>query len=227
MPTKPPILSREIFAFLRDLTRNNNKVWMDANRARYRAELVEPFHSLLDCFAPAARGLNSRFSVSGRVGVNFSRINRDIRFAKDKTPYRPHMYLFFSEPSGEGGQLYIGASPNLVTCGFRIYGRTRESPLVQFGRPRGAEHGAWIEGRRRKLLRRYDSYWYSTEKGEWTNHPGWPAKPENWRRLQGWIVRRKFTPAAAARSTFESEVCTIFRETYPLYLFAGSPDWKV
>ncbi len=199
---------------------------MDANRERYRAELVEPFRALLDCFAPFARKLNPRFPVSGRVSVNFSRINRDIRFAKDKTPYRPQMFLYFGEHGGEGGQLYIGASPELVTCGFRIYGHTRVSPLVKFGRPRGAEHAAWIEKQQRKLGRAYESYWYSTVKGEWTKHPGWPSKPEEWKKLQGWTVRRTFAPSAAARSSFEREVCKILRETYPLCRFAGSSDWK-
>jgi uncharacterized protein (TIGR02453 family) len=226
MPPKAPIFPKDVFRFLRDLSRNNNKPWMDANRERYRAELVEPFRALLDCLAPAARKLNPRFPVSGRVGVNFSRINRDIRFARDKTPYRPHMYLFFAEDGGEGGQLYIGASPDLVTCGFRIYGSKRVSPLVKFGRPRGAEHAAWIEKQRPKLGRGYESYWYTSEKGEWTKHSGRPAKPEDWKRLQGWIVRRAFRPAAAARSSFQAEVCKILRETYPLYRFAGSSDWK-
>lgn len=226
MPANRPVVSKDIFPFLRDLARHNNKAWMDANRERYRAELVEPFRALLDCFAPAARKLNPRFSVSGRVGVNFSRINRDIRFAKDKTPYRPQMYLFFAEGDGEAGQLYIGAAADSVTCGFRIYGHKRVAPLVRFGRPRGAEQSGWIERQRKKLGLAYESYWYSTVKGEWTKHAGWPTKPDDWKKLQGWIVRKKFTLSVATRGTFHAEACKIFRETYPLYRFAGSPDWK-
>ncbi|HEY6466350.1 MAG TPA: DUF2461 family protein [Candidatus Acidoferrales bacterium] len=226
MPANRSVVSKDIFRFLRDLARHNNKPWMDANRERYRAELVEPFRALLDCFAPAARKLNPRFSVSGRVGVNFSRINRDIRFAKDKTPYRPQMYLFFTEGDGEAGQLYIGAAADSVTCGFRIYGHKRVAPLVRFGRPRGAEQSSWIERQRTKLGRGYESYWYSTVKGEWTKTAGWPTKSGDWKKLQGWIVRKKLAPSAATRSAFYAEACKIFRETYPLCRFAGSPDWK-
>lgn len=226
MPAKQFVISKQIFAFLRDLSRHNDKAWMDANRERYRNELMEPFRALFDCFAPVARELNRRFSMSGRVGVNFSRINRDIRFAKDKTPYRPQMYLFFGEGDGEAGQLYIGASPEIVTCGFRIYGHKRVSPLVRFGRRRGVENATWIERQRHRLARGYESYWYSTEKGERTKHAGWPAKVEDWKKLQGWIVRKKFAPSAVARTRFHSEVCKIFRETYPLCRFAGSSDWK-
>jgi uncharacterized protein (TIGR02453 family) len=220
------IFSREVFQFFRELDRNNHKPWMDANCERYRAAVVEPFRAVLERLAPAAQRLNPRFVVSGRVGENFSRINRDIRFAKDKTPYRPQMYLFFGEPGGEGGQLYVGISVETVTCGFRIYGGGRDAPLVKFGRARGRENAKWIERQRRRLGKKYESYWYSMIKGEWTKHGGWPVNPEDWKRLQAWIVRRKFAPAAATRAGFEREIAKTFREVYPLLPFAGSPTWK-
>jgi uncharacterized protein (TIGR02453 family) len=212
--------------FFRELSRNNNKPWMDANRERYRTEVVEPFRALLDQLAPAARKLNPQFVTSGRVGVNFSRINRDIRFARDKSPYRPQMYLFFAEPGEDGGQLYVGVAADVVTCGFRIYGSGRTSALVQFGRVRGRENPSWLARQKNRLGRSFESYWYSTENKEWTKHRGWPTTAENWKRLQAWVVRRKFSPTAASRSGFESEISKIFGQVYPLYLFASSPKWK-
>jgi len=64
------------------------------------------FRALLAALAPAALKLQADFDTSGRTGVNFSRINRDIRFARDKTPYRPQMYLTFPDPAAaeEGGR---------------------------------------------------------------------------------------------------------------------------
>lgn len=212
--------------FFRELSRNNHKPWMDANRGRYRAEVVEPFRAMLDRLAPAARKLNPQFVTSGRVGVNFSRINRDIRFARDKSPYRPQMYLFFAEPGDEVGQLYVGVNTDTVTCGFRVYGGGRKSPLVQFGRPRGRENAKWLDRQKGRLGRAFESYWYSTEKGEWTKHSGWPLDADNWKKLKAWIVRRKFSPAAASRNGFEREVASIFRQVYPLMRFASSPGWK-
>lgn len=220
------IFSREIFKFFRELGRNNHKPWMDANRERYMSAVVEPFRILLDRLSPAARKLNPRFATTGRVGENFSRINRDIRFARDKSPYRPQMYLFFSALSGEAGQLYVGLSAEAVTSGFRIYGASKASSLAQFARPRGQENPAWTERQKRRLGKKYESYWYSTEKGEWKKHAGWPVNPEDWKKLQGWIVRRKLAPTAATRSGFEREVATIFRDVYPLYQFTSSFDWK-
>jgi len=224
MTSQGSVFSQETFRFFRELGRNNHKPWMDENRERYRAVLVDPLRELLDRLTPAAQKLNPRFAVGGRVGENFSRINRDIRFARDKSPYRTQMYLFFAEAEG-GAQLYVGLSADSVTCGFRVYSEGRTSALVKVGRARGGENSAWIERQKRRLAK-YESYWYATEKGEWAKHKGWPVKPENWKKLQGWIVRRKFAPAVAAREGFEREVAKIFREVYPLYPFTTSAAWK-
>jgi hypothetical protein len=73
---------------------------------------------------------------------------------------------------------------------------------------------------KRRLSRRYESYWYSTEKGEWTKHSGWPAA-ENWKKLQAWIVRRKLGTAAAMRGSFSSGLARVFRDLHPLLRFTS------
>ena len=226
MKMSSAVFSRDTVAFLRELGRNNHKAWMDDNRDRYRAAIVEPFRVLLDRLTLAALKLDRAFVVSGRTGENFSRINRDVRFSKDKAPYRPQMYLFFAEPGGEGGQIYAAISADAVTCGFRVYGRAKTAPLVQFGRARGKENTRWIERQKSRLGRKYESYWYSSEKGEWSKHRGWPVKPDDWTKLQGWIVRKKLTHAAAMRAGFEREIAKIFRDVYPLLPFTSSANWK-
>src|SRR5438046_1555653 len=113
MDTKKPVFTRETFQFFKDLGRHNHKEWMDRNRDRYQASLVQPFRRLLEETASAVLKLDSRFDTSGRTGANFSRINRDIRFAKDKTLYKTHMYLKFSVPAPgkrATGRLYVGRS---------------------------------------------------------------------------------------------------------------------
>jgi uncharacterized protein (TIGR02453 family) len=224
--TAKPIFTIETFRFFRELARNNHKPWMDENRDRYKSCIVDPFRALLERLVPAARKLNPQFDTSGRVGKNFTRINRDIRFARDKSPYRPQMYLFFREAHAEGAQLYVALSAEAVTCGFRIYADGKTSPLVQIARSRARENSQWIERQQHLLAKKYTSYWYSVAKGEWTKHNGWPVKPENWKKLQGWIVRRKLTPAAATRGTFDRDMAQIHRDVYPLYHFTTSAHWK-
>lgn len=217
--------------FFRDLGRHNSKIWMDANRDRYRAEVVEPLRALLAALAPAVLKLNPGFDTAGRTGVNFSRINRDIRFAKDKTPYRTQMYVTFPDPS-EGdamtAQLYVGVSAESITAGFRTYsgGSAKSSPLLQRVRPRIAQNPQWFARQKKRLARGYESYWYTTEKGEWTKHNGWPVEAADWKKLQGWVVRRKFPPRTVSRPAFVSGVADLFRKVYPLFAFVTSLQWK-
>ena len=222
------VFTQETFRFFRDLGRNNKKVWMDANRERYRAAVVQPFRRLLEEMSPVVLELDDRFDTTGRTGANFSRINRDIRFAKDKTLYKTQMYLKFEQPlpgDRESGQLYVGLSTDTVTAGFRVYSgpKRKESSLALVAEPRVLAEPKWVAKQKRRLARKYDSYWYTTEKGEWTKHQGWPVQPENWKKIQGWIVRRKMAPGVATKSGFLKELAKIFREVYPLLKFTSVP----
>jgi uncharacterized protein (TIGR02453 family) len=229
MAKQEPIFTRATFQFFRDLRRNNGKVWMDANRERYQQSVVQPFRRLLEEVSPAVLQLDARFDTSGRTGANFSRINRDIRFAKDKTPYRAQMYLKFSAPfpgEGETGQLYTGISADAVTAGFRIYAgsKRKESAIALIADSRVLAQRKWIAQQKKRLSRRYESYWYSSQKGDWTEQAGWPIDPEYWKKVQAWIVRRKLKTVDATRATFPQEIAKIFRELYPLLRFTSLPD---
>ena len=226
MATAKPIFTRDTFKFFHDLARNNRKVWMDANRERYQQTVVQPFRRLLDELAPVVLQIDSRFDTGARGGANFSRINRDIRFAKDKTPYRAQMYLKTSAPfSGEGetGQLYVGLSADTATAGFRIYSgaKRKESALGQIAEARTLAQPRWAAQQKKRLSRRYESYSYTAQKGEWTKHNGWPLSPDDWKKIQGWIVRRKFTIAAVTRASFPQDIAKVFRDLYPLLHFTS------
>ena len=220
MATPKSIITAETFRFFRDLGRNNRKEWMDENRERYQQQLVQPLRELLVVMSPHVLKLHPGFDVSGRAGVNFSRINRDIRFAKDKTPYRTQMYVSFPPQGGKGrrlGELYVGLNPDTVTAGFRIYfdPKNKASTLSS----RISKLPAWTAQQKRRVSRAYESYWYSMEKGEWTKNEGWPASLGEWKKLKAWVVRRKIKPAAALGPAFPAEVAKIFRDLFPIYRF--------
>lgn len=229
MPAPKSPFSQETFQFFRALSRNNHKDWMDVNRERYRACIVQPFRQFLEDLSPAMLQMDGEFDVCGRTGANFSRINRDIRFAKDKTLYKPQMYLKFQRQSPgdrETGQLYVGLSKDAVTAGFRIYsGATRrESVLALIAQPRVISNPKWIAQQKKRLTRNYESYWYATVKGEWTKHEGWPTQAKDWKKLRAWIVRKKMQPSSATRAAFPSEIMKIFKDLYPLLKFTCIAD---
>ena len=229
MGSAKPIFTRDTFQFFRDLARNNKKIWMDAHRERYQQFVMQPFRRLLEELSPVVLQLDSRFDTMGRTGANFSRINRDIRFAKDKTPYRAQMYLKFSVPfpgGEETGQLYTGISADAVTVGFRIYvGSTRKvSAIGVVADGAITSRPNWLGQQKGKFGRKYESYWYALEKKDWTQRDGWPSGPEDWEKLRGWIVRKKLKPVQATRAAFPQDVAKTFRELFPLLKFTSLTD---
>ena len=77
------------FAFLRDLAANQSKPWFEANRAVYEREVQGPAMALAkDVAAELAR---RDLPLTGSAKRSTFRIHRDMRFSKDKTPYKTHI----------------------------------------------------------------------------------------------------------------------------------------
>jgi len=81
--------SKESLDFLAKLKskRYNNKEWFDKHRDVYEDYIKVPMRSLLDNLSSELKKIDERIVVSPK---SIFRINRDIRFKKDKTPYKPH-----------------------------------------------------------------------------------------------------------------------------------------
>jgi uncharacterized protein (TIGR02453 family) len=240
MPEIPSFtgFDRDSFQLFRDLADpiNNNKRWFDAHRDRYDAHVVGKMKALLQALKPSAERLHPNFDFSGKTNGNFSRINRDIRFSKDKSPYKLNYYLYLFDKRRErdgDGRLYVGLSGEGLTVGFLIYGEWRRKTgdiVKDVLKKRVRQEAALLESflKRRVVARKYQSYWYSRAGKEWTQQSGFPKSPEQWEALLGWVVRRKIGPRAACSSTALQEIQTIFRELFPLYLFAAAKErnWK-
>ena len=106
------------YEFFIELSTNNQKSWFDSHRARYERDVKSLFSafvaSLLNKMAevdPRFRGLDEKQCIF--------RINKDIRFSKDKTPYKLHcaaaLQLGGKKEMGAGG-LYIQIGPE--HCGI-------------------------------------------------------------------------------------------------------------
>ena len=228
----------DTFEFFRELAENNNKAWFDRNRTRYERHVSGAFRSLLETLEPFLLKLNPQFETAGKTNGNFSRINRDIRFSKDKSPYKSNYYLYAFDRErdrGSAGRLYVGLSAECVTVGFNIYGggaRDKESALATVFRKRFATNRAIFKKLIQRIVRarRYETYWHRQEKGEWVLHPGLPKHDEDWLTLNAWIARKVFDAESkvVTQPFFLKRIQEIFTELYPLYVFTSieSPRWK-
>lgn len=103
--------STESFQLLRELAQNNNREWYTANKARFRMHLEAPFAALLE--ALSNRLTDAPRPLMGDRTTMF-RLNRDIRFSADKSPYKTNVSGLLT-PSGTKSQvsalLYVHLDP--------------------------------------------------------------------------------------------------------------------
>ena len=89
--------TRETTRFLKGLSRNNNKAWFDAHRDDYEEHYLAPAKKFVEAMGARLVKLAPDVVAEPRVNGSIFRVNRDIRFSKDKTPYKDHIDLWFWE----------------------------------------------------------------------------------------------------------------------------------
>ncbi|MBX7193532.1 MAG: DUF2461 domain-containing protein [Sandaracinaceae bacterium] len=89
--------SKDTIAFLRELEANNTKVFFDANKARFDEVWARPAADFVVAVGTKLAKRTPSISFEPRVGGSLMRMNRDVRFSKDKSPYKTHLDLFFWE----------------------------------------------------------------------------------------------------------------------------------
>ncbi|MGE5477921.1 MAG: DUF2461 domain-containing protein [Bacteroidales bacterium] len=92
----------ELPDFLGRLAANNERAWFLDHKRDYEEKVREPLRRLVEALAPAMRDIDPAFDCDPR-GAAVSRINRDVRFSRDKSPYRINQWICFKRP-GEGWQ---------------------------------------------------------------------------------------------------------------------------
>lgn len=93
------------FKFFDELKKNNNKEWFDKNKERYETEAKAPFRKLVeDVIAKLAKDLPE---LNRDPSKAIFRINRDVRFSKDKSPYKTNVAAVISR-NGRNDDAYPG-----------------------------------------------------------------------------------------------------------------------
>lgn len=102
--------------FFKDLAKNNNKDWFDANRKRYETSVKKPFEAFVaEAIDRIAKHDTSMAALQPKDAI--FRINKDIRFSKDKTPYKLEASAIIS-PAGRKDHavpgIYFALGPEAV-----------------------------------------------------------------------------------------------------------------
>ncbi|WP_350286793.1 DUF2461 domain-containing protein [uncultured Croceitalea sp.] len=115
------MITKAYSSFFKELAKNNNKEWFHANKKRYENDVKIPFLELLETLVPVLNTWDNRILMDTKKAL--FRINRDVRFAKDKSPYNTIMKAGFS-PGGKKSELpgyYIGIDAEHVHVGGGLF----------------------------------------------------------------------------------------------------------
>ena len=89
------MITKEALQFLADLIANNNTEWMHENKKRYES-YKKDYHSFITSILTEMKPLDRSLEPLEVKNCTF-RINRDIRFSKDKSPYKTNMGVWMSQ----------------------------------------------------------------------------------------------------------------------------------
>ncbi len=121
------MVSKEYIAFFKELEKNNHKEWFDKHRKDYEENVRAPFIELVEQVIPALTEMEPSILPDAKKAL--FRINRDIRFSKDKTPYNTLMKAGLS-PGGKKSELpgfYLGIGADYVHVGGGLYQVSKEA----------------------------------------------------------------------------------------------------
>ncbi|MEQ9366032.1 MAG: DUF2461 domain-containing protein [Leptospirales bacterium] len=209
-------MNRAALEFFKQLKSNNTREWFHAHRPEYEAALAD-FTGHVATLIQGARKISSELGPLTPKDAIF-RIYRDVRFAKDKTPYKPHFGAFIApggrkgnragyyvhvEPGGESmiaGGIYMPPGPELLKIRTAI--AANSAPLrkilkaAKFKRSFGD-----FAGERLKTIPR----------GFSKDHPD-----QDLLKLKSFIVSRKLTDAQMLKNDLAKTTLADFKLLAPL-----------
>ena len=116
---------KDTVQFLAELALNNEREWFEKNKARYEASVREPALQLVRAMAPRLKKITKHFVASDKkVGGSLMRIHRDVRFGKDKSPYKTNVGLHFRHEVGKDVHapgIYVHLEPGSAFLGVGLW----------------------------------------------------------------------------------------------------------
>jgi uncharacterized protein (TIGR02453 family) len=110
------------FDFFTELSENNHAEWFHAHKSVYEQQVRQPFLALTHDLMDVMRSMGKQLDFEAKAAL--FRINRDVRFSKNKAPYKLHMSAFIS-PFGKKSPgmpgFYFQAGHESVLAGGGVY----------------------------------------------------------------------------------------------------------
>lgn len=215
--------STEAIKFLRELKRNNDRTWFEERKPVYERELKAPMLALIG-------EINEAMTEFAPMHVRppqkiMMRIYRDIRFSKDKRPYKTHVSAWWVRDGLEktsGGGFYFHFSPEEVLVAAGVYMPEREQLLAI--RRYLAEHHqrfrALMKAKKlRSLMTEFDGASLTrAPKGFPEDHPAIDLI-----KNRQWGISARLPGETATKTTLVKEVVERFKAAAPVIAMLNEP----
>ena len=111
--------TKDFIKFLSDLEKNNNREWFNENKKRYINSVKDPFEKFIEVLLNKIKEEDDSIILTPKDAI--FRIYKDVRFSKDKTPYKTNVSAIISE-GGRKDFTTPGSYLEITKKGLRFYG---------------------------------------------------------------------------------------------------------
>lgn len=217
--------SKDFFKFLEEIATNNERVWFNANKARFQDVVQGEMSEFIAAMAPRLAKISPHYVADPkRNGGSMFRIYRDVRFSKDKRPYKEHAACQFRHARGKDAHapgFYVHIEPSQIVFGGGIWKPPADK--LQLIRQKIAKDPAgWKKVIGNKKLKAT----FGEVAGDGLTRPpkGFEADDPNIDDIKrnSYFAMRHDKPALARSKDFAGEVEQTFKAAVPLMKFVTS-----
>lgn len=217
-----PGFPKGMFQFLDELASNNNRDWFNENKDRYRSVVVAPVCDFVEAMRPNLEKISSHYIADSRPhGGSMFRIYRDVRFSKDKRPYKEHVGCQFRHEAGKDAHA-PGFYVHLATDEILFGGGVWNPPNPVLGKIRDAivdNANSWEKIKTNKtFIKRFNSI-----RGDGLKRPPRGFNPEHMHiedlRRKTFFVMQAAGQELAMSPEFITEATRAFKAASPLMEF--------
>lgn len=208
--------------FLKELKKNNNKSWFDTNRKRYE-QAKQDFITLTEQLIGGIGVFDAPIALLKAKDCVF-RINRDVRFSKDKSPYKNNIAGYFNRngKKGTGAGYYLHIEPGKS---FAAGGMWMPEPkeLAAIRQEIDYSFDSW-----KKIISNatFKKTFIEGIKGEALVRPPKGYDETNpaiaYLKMKNFVVTRSFTDTEIQSKTFVKDVANTFKSMKPMIDFLNS-----
>lgn len=206
--------------FLKRLKRNNNRLWFEKHKEEYEVSVKLPMQSLIAALHPHFERFAPEFDVNPKRSI--FRIYRDVRFSKDKTPYKTHVAAHFvlrGKPKGvEGSGYYLHVEPGEIFVGGGIYMPDNDQ-LKKIRKAIAGQPERFLTIVRQSKFKKT----FGALEGEKLHRPPKGYEPDHpmaeWLKYKQFFVGTEWPEARCLKGRFTAEVASVFETSTPLIQF--------